>query len=67
MTCDCGNVIDRDRNSAINIMIRYLSQNANWTGYEHFAHNLRQTGLLTFDVSQIHPMNDITTRRNLHA
>jgi putative transposase len=67
MTCDCGNIIDRDRNSAINIMIRYLSQNAIWTGYEHFAHNLRQTGLLTFDVSQIHPMNDITTRRNLHA
>ena len=28
MDCDCGNVIDRDRNSAINIMIRYLSQNA---------------------------------------
>jgi putative transposase len=67
MTCDCGNVIDRDRNSAINIMIRFLSNYATWTGYEHFAHNLRQTGLLTFDVSQIHPMNDITTRRNLHA
>jgi len=25
MSCDCGNVIDRDRNSAINIMVRYLS------------------------------------------
>ncbi|WP_082088339.1 zinc ribbon domain-containing protein [Methanosarcina sp. WWM596] len=27
MKCDCGNVIDRDRNSAINIMKRFLSQN----------------------------------------
>ncbi|MGM0770622.1 MAG: RNA-guided endonuclease InsQ/TnpB family protein [Halobacteriota archaeon] len=67
MKCDCGNKIDRDRNSSINIMIRYLSNFATWTGYEQFAHNLRQTGLLTFDVSKIHPMNDITTRRNLHA
>lgn len=67
MKCDCGNELDRDRNSAINIMIRYLSNFATWTGYEHFAHNLRQTGLLTFDVSKVHPMNDITTRRNLHA
>jgi len=48
-------------------MIRYLSNYATWTGYEHFVHNLRQKGLLTFDVSQIHPMNDITTRRNLHV
>jgi putative transposase len=24
--CDCGTIIDRDRNSAINIMIRFLSQ-----------------------------------------
>jgi putative transposase len=40
--CDCGNNIDRDRNSAINIMIRYLSQNALWTGYQQFVDNLRQ-------------------------
>lgn len=45
MECDCGNVIDRDRNSAINIMLRFLSQNALWTGYRYFADNLRQTGL----------------------
>ncbi|WP_369798615.1 zinc ribbon domain-containing protein [Methanosarcina sp. WH1] len=43
--CDCGNVIDRDRNSAINIMERFLSQNALWTGYQRFSDNLRQTGL----------------------
>ncbi len=42
MLCDCGNNIDRDRNSSINIMIRYLSQNALWTGYQHFVDNLRQ-------------------------
>jgi putative transposase len=43
--CDCGNEIDRDKNSAINIMSRFLSQNAKWTGYQHFAGKLRQTGL----------------------
>ncbi|WP_321416873.1 transposase [uncultured Methanomethylovorans sp.] len=42
MVCDCGNVIDRDRNSAINIMKRFLSQNALWTGYQQFVGNLRQ-------------------------
>jgi len=45
MECDCGNYIDRDRNSAINIMSNFLSQNALWTGYQKFADNLRQTGL----------------------
>ncbi len=46
MVCDiCGNNIDRDRNSSINIMYRFLSQNALWTGYQQFAGNLRQTGL----------------------
>lgn len=45
MKCDCGNIIDRDRNSAINIMKRFLSQNALWTSYQAFADNLRQTGL----------------------
>lgn len=44
--CDCGNVLDRDRNSSINIMVRFLSQNAKWTGYQQFVDNLRQTGLL---------------------
>ncbi|OEU43673.1 transposase [Methanosarcina sp. Ant1] len=42
MSCDCGNNIDRDRNSSINIMVRYLSQNALWTGYQQFVDNLRQ-------------------------
>ncbi|MBU2597767.1 MAG: transposase [Actinobacteria bacterium] len=43
--CDCGNEIDRDKNSAINIMSRFLSQNAKWTGYQQFADNMRKTGL----------------------
>jgi putative transposase len=46
MDCDCGNVIDRDRNSTVSIMFRFLSQNAMWTGYQQFADNLRKTGLL---------------------
>ena len=45
MHCECGTVLDRDRNAAINIMVRYLSQNALWTGYREFTGNLRQTGL----------------------
>jgi len=43
MQCECGTVLDRDRNAAVNIMLRYLSQNALWTGYRRFASNLRQT------------------------
>jgi putative transposase len=43
--CDCGNDIDRDKNSAINIMIKYLSQNGMWTSYWQFVSNLRKTGL----------------------
>ncbi|MCX9027087.1 MAG: transposase, partial [Candidatus Methanoperedens sp.] len=46
MECDCGNVIDRDKNSAIFIMLRFLSQNAMWTGYQQFVDNLRKTGLM---------------------
>ena len=42
MECDCGNYIDRDRNSAINIMKNFLSQNALWTSYQYFIDNLRQ-------------------------
>ncbi|MCE5337079.1 MAG: transposase [Methanomicrobiaceae archaeon] len=45
MNCECGNQIDRDRNSAVNIMVRFLSQHALWIGYRQFAGNLRQTGL----------------------
>ena len=50
--CDCGNKIDRDKNSAINIMARYLSQNGLWTAYQQFAGNLRQTGLAVASYSQ---------------
>lgn len=45
MRCDCGNVIDRDKNSSVNIMMRFLSQFALWAGYQQFAGNLRNTGL----------------------
>jgi len=45
MDCECGNHIDRDQNSAVNIMVRFLSHHALWTGYRQFAGNLRQTGL----------------------
>ena len=45
MSCDCGNVIDRDKNSAVNIMLRFLSQNGLWTAYQQFVDNLRQTGI----------------------
>lgn len=40
MSCDYGNVIDRDRNSSINIMKLFLSQNALWTRYQYFVDNL---------------------------
>ena len=46
MECDCGNHIDRDINSAINIMNGFLSQNALVAGLGAFALKLRQTGLL---------------------
>ncbi len=42
----CGIVCDRDYNSAINIMKRFLSHNALWTGYQSFLNridNLRYT------------------------
>jgi len=42
----CGNKIDRDENSAINIMLRFLSQNGLWTAYQQFVDNLRQTGIV---------------------
>jgi putative transposase len=58
MICDCGNRISRDKNSAVNIMARFLSQNAKWTGYRRFVDNLRQTGLdLEFRYSQEAPSN----------
>jgi putative transposase len=44
MICDCGNHIDRDRNSAINIMIRFLSQYAP-DSLSTFVGNLRHKGI----------------------
>jgi putative transposase len=50
--CDCGNNIDRDKNSAVNIMLRYLSKNGLWKAYWQFASNLRHTGLTIVSHSQ---------------
>lgn len=43
--CDCGNNIDRDKNSSVNIMCRFLSNNAQVDGLSSFEDNLRQTGI----------------------
>jgi putative transposase len=37
-----GNNIDRDLNSAINVILRFLAQNALWTGYQKVVDSLRQ-------------------------
>lgn len=50
--CDCGNHMDRDRNSSVNIMLRYLSTYGLWTAYWQFVSNLRQTGLTIVNHSQ---------------
>ena len=42
MICDCGNNLDRDRDSSINIILHFLLQNALWTGYQQFVDNLRK-------------------------
>ena len=59
MKCDCGNVLDRDKNSSVNQMIRFLSQNALWTGYRQFVDNLRQTGILLGMYSQEAPSKNL--------
>jgi len=41
----CGNTVDRDVNSSVNIMLRFLSTNALWTRHQQFVDNLRQTGM----------------------
>lgn len=45
MICECGNKIDRDKNSSVNIMSDFLCKNGMWTTYQLFADNLRQTGV----------------------
>jgi putative transposase len=44
MICACGNYLDRDRNSAINIMIRFLTGNAP-DSLSTFVGNLRHKGI----------------------
>jgi putative transposase len=51
MNCDCGNVIERDKNSCVVLMKRYLSQNAKWTGYRAFLDKLRHTAKCKTKVS----------------
>jgi putative transposase len=57
--CDCGNIIDRDKNSAVNILLRYLSTNGQWTAYQQFIGNLRQTGLI---ITVRHSQEAITSK-----
>ena len=59
MKYDCGNVIDRDRNSAINIMKRFLSQNVLWPGYQQLAEDLLQTGL-PMGIQSLEPKTQVT-------
>ncbi|UCG90487.1 MAG: transposase [Candidatus Heimdallarchaeota archaeon] len=42
----CGTVLDRDCNSAINILKRFLSRNALWTSYQYFLVQLGNFGNL---------------------
>jgi len=58
MECDCGNVMDRDENSSVNIMARYLSQNGLWTAYRQFVGNLRQTGI---PIRELHSQEAISS------
>ena len=58
MVCDCGNVIDRDQNSSVNIMSEFLIANAKWTGYQHFVGNLRNTGVPI--VTELHSQEAIS-------
>lgn len=53
MSCECGNVIERDKNSAIILMKRYLSHNALWTGYRKFLDKLRHTAKDKTKVPQL--------------
>ena len=46
MKCDCGNIIDRDRNSAINIMLDFLLKYNLLDGLRRFIKNLGREGLL---------------------
>jgi putative transposase len=62
MKCDCGNSIDRDKNSSVNIMLRFLSQFAMCTGYQQFVDNLRKTGLLVPVELVVHSQEAISFR-----
>jgi putative transposase len=46
MKCDCGNIIDRDRNSAVNIMIDFLLKYNLMDGLRRFMNSLNREGLL---------------------
>ena len=45
MKCDCGNVIDRDRNSAVNIMLDFLLKYNLSDGLRRFINSLGREGL----------------------
>ncbi|OKY77562.1 MAG: IS605 OrfB-like transposable element containing RNAse H-like and Zn finger domain [Candidatus Methanohalarchaeum thermophilum] len=57
--CDCGNEIDRDRNSAVNIMYRFLSQERSVDEQSSFMEGfLRQTAEHKMRVSPIRSWED---------
>ncbi|MFX0185006.1 MAG: RNA-guided endonuclease InsQ/TnpB family protein, partial [Candidatus Hodarchaeota archaeon] len=47
----CETVIERDRNAAINIMKRFISQYALWTSYQYFLAQLGISGNLRYTVN----------------
>jgi len=61
MCCDCGNVVDRDKNSCVNILLRLYSKFALWMGYQVFVGNLRNTGLLAPSL-EVHSQEALTFR-----
>lgn len=67
MLCECGNNFDRDKNSSINIMLRFLSQNGLWTAYQQFVDNLRQTVPSLDDVLAGNPIQSwgISLKKNI--
>ncbi len=46
MECDCGNIIDRDRNSAVNIMLDFLLKYNLLKSLRRFMNSLNREGLL---------------------
>ncbi len=59
----CGTVLDRDQNSAINIMKRFLSHNALWTSYQCFENNLQNLGNLRYISQTANDKTKVSSQR----